>query len=32
LQRYEKLMGAVESVPIKTALYLVSAGRFIETL
>jgi ATP-dependent helicase/nuclease subunit A len=31
LQRYEKLMDAVESLPIKTALYLVSAGRLIET-
>lgn len=30
LQRYEKLMGANESLPIKTALYLVSIGEFIE--
>ena len=30
LQRYEKLMGAIESLPIKTALYLVSIGEFIE--
>jgi ATP-dependent helicase/nuclease subunit A len=31
LQRYEKLMSAVESLPIKTALYLVSIGTLIET-
>lgn len=31
LQRYEKLMREMEPLPIKTALYLVSAGKFIET-
>jgi hypothetical protein len=29
LQRYEKVMGAVESLPIKTALYLVSVAQLV---
>lgn len=32
LQRYEKLMSVVESLPIKTTLYLVSIGMLIETV
>ena len=31
LQRYEKLMAAMETLPIKTALYWVSFGKLIET-
>jgi len=32
LQRYEKLIGELETLPIKTALYLVNIGRLVETL
>jgi ATP-dependent helicase/nuclease subunit A len=32
LLRYKKLMAATETLPIKTALYLVSVGKLIETL
>ncbi len=31
LQRYEALMTAMETLPIKTALYLVSVGKLLET-